>query len=210
MMTFLERVFHLCSGLYCFLSFFFQTTLSRSKCSITSHSVERIVDFEIQHSSTPGNISHPCDNTNDERSEGVDSVTTSAQCNLEKTEKRSITCGRFLRRSQTIGSLRSYDGNCNENATLKLKFALSKVFCDYSILITLYKIGGVHFRLLGMNGFHVKAKNERFTAASSRCRQNLKYENFTSSFGRLRQNIAAKSVPDVQHDYFSSFNQSNH
>ena len=39
------------------------------------------------------------------------------------------------------------------------------------MLITLYKIGGVHFRL---HGFHVKAKNERFTAASSRCRQNLK------------------------------------
>ena len=103
MMTFLERVFHLCSGLYCFLSFFFfQTTLSRSKCSITSHSVERIVDFEIQHSSTPGNISHPCDNTNDERCVEVDSVTTSAQCNLEKTEKRNITCGTFLRRSQTM------------------------------------------------------------------------------------------------------------
>ena len=34
--------------------------------------------------------------------------------------------------------------------------------------------------------------------------------NFTSSFGRLRQNTAPKSVPHVQHDYFSSFNQSNH
>ena len=60
------------------------------------------------------------------------------------------------------------------------------------MLITLYKIGGVHFRLLGTNGFHVKAKNERFTAASSCCNQNLKYENLTSSFGRLRQNIAAR------------------
>ena len=78
------------------------------------------------------------------------------------------------------------------------------------MLITLYKIGGVQFRLLGTNGFHVKAKNERFTAAGLRCRQNLKYENFTSSFGTLRQNIASKSVPHVQHDYFSSFNQSNH
>ena len=78
------------------------------------------------------------------------------------------------------------------------------------MLITLNKIGGVHFCLLGTNGFHVKAKNERFTPASSRCRQNLKYENFTSSFGRLRQNIAPKSVPHVQHDYFFSFNQSNH
>ena len=70
------------------------------------------------------------------------------------------------------------------------------------MFITLYKIGGVHFRLLGTVGFHVKAKNERFTAVSSRCRQNLKYENFMSSFGRLRQNIAPKSVPHVQHDYF--------
>ena len=95
--------------------------------------------------------------------------------------------------------LRSYDGNCNEN-----------VFCDYSMLITLYKIGELHFRLLGTNGFLVKAKNERFTAASLRCRKNLKYENFTSSFGRLRQNIVPKSMPHVQHDYFSSFNQSNH
>ena len=84
------------------------------------------------------------------------------------------------------------------------------MLCDYSMMVTLYKIGGMHFRLLATNGFHVKAKNERFTAARSRCRQNLKYENFTSSFGRLRQNIAPKSVPHVQHDYFSSFNQSNH
>ena len=70
------------------------------------------------------------------------------------------------------------------------------------MLVTLYKIGGVHFRLLGTNAFHVKAKNERFTSASSRCRQNFEYENFTSLFGRLRQNIALKSVPHVQHDYF--------
>ena len=68
----------------------------------------------------------------------------------------------------------------------------------------------VLFRLLATNGFRVKAKEERFTAASSRCRQNLKYENFPSPFGRLRQNNARKSVPHVQHDYFSSFNQSNH
>ena len=78
------------------------------------------------------------------------------------------------------------------------------------MLIALCKIGAVHFRLLGTNDFHVKAKSERFSATSLRCRQNLKCENFTSSFGRLRQNIAVKSVPHVQHDCFSSFNQSNH
>ena len=29
------------------------------------------------------------------------------------------------------------------------------------MLITLYKIGGVHFRQLGRNGFRVKAKKKR-------------------------------------------------
>ena len=34
--------------------------------------------------------------------------------------------------------------------------------------------------------------------------------NFTLSSGRLRQIIGLKCVPHVQHDYFSSFNQSDH
>ena len=76
---------------------------------------------------------------------------------------------------------------------------------SYFMLVTLYKINGMHFRLFGANGFHVNAENERFTAASFRCRQ----KTFTLSFGRLRQNIAPKSVAHVRHDYFSSFNQSN-
>ena len=79
-----------------------------------------------------------------------------------------------------LRNLRSYNGNCSENVTLNLDFALSSVFCDYSMLITLYKLGALHFCLLSTNGFHVKAKNDMFTAASSRCRQNLQYENFTS------------------------------
>ena len=78
------------------------------------------------------------------------------------------------------------------------------MFRDYSTLITSNKIGEVHFLLLGTNGFHVKAKNKRFTAPGSRCRQNLN-ENFVSLFGRLRQKIAGKSVPQVQHDYFFLF-----
>ena len=86
-----------------------------------------------------------------------------------------------------------------------------KLSLFHFMLVALYKIGGVHFRLLGTNGFHVQAKTERFTAASSRCLENLKYENFTSSFCRLRQNVAsAKSVLHVQYDYVSSFNQLNH
>ena len=41
-------------------------------------------------------------------------------------------------------------------------------------LVTVYKIGEVHFRLFGTNGFHTKVKSERFTSVGSRCRQNLK------------------------------------
>ena len=76
--------------------------------------------------------------------------------------------------------------------------------------VTLYKTREVHFLLFGTKGFHAKAMIERFTAAGSRRHQNLKYENFPSSIGRLRQNIAPKSVPLVEHDYFSLLNQSNH
>ena len=89
--------------------------------------------------------------------------------------------GQYGVKKTTLGSLRRCDGNCNENIALKLNFVLSSVFCDFSTLVALYKIGGVHFRWLGTNGFQVKAENERFTAASSRYRQNLKYENFTST-----------------------------
>ena len=54
--------------------------------------------------------------------------------------------------------------------------------------------------------FSSKGREWKISAASSRCRQNIKYENFTSS----GQNITPKSVPDVQNDNFFSFNQSNH
>ena len=78
------------------------------------------------------------------------------------------------------------------------------------MLVTLYKMIEVHFRLPGTIDFHIKAKNESCTAPRSSFRQDLKYENFMSSLGRLRQNNVLKSGPHVQHDYFSSFNQSNH
>ena len=65
------------------------------------------------------------------------------------------------------------------------------------MLVTVYKIGKMQ-------------RIKRFTAASSRCRQNVKDENFTSVFGKLRQTIAPKSVQHVQLGYVSSFSQSNH
>jgi len=39
-----------------------------------------------------------------------------------------------------------------------------------------YKIGEVYVRLLGTNGFHTKARNDTFTAASSRCGHKPKFE----------------------------------
>ena len=95
------------------------------------------------------------------------------------------------------------------------------MICHYFKLVTSCKIGQVPFRLLGMNCFYAKVKNERFTAAGSRCCQNLKlgslrndhgkckYENLTSSFGRLHAKLATKRVPHVHIDSFSLFNQSN-
>ena len=62
-------------------------------------------------------------------------------------------------------------------------------FCDDSMLVPVYKIGEVHFPLLGTNGFHAKAKNERFTATGSCCRQNLQ-----------NRNISRRRLPDyVKH-----------
>ena len=50
----------------------------------------------------------------------------------------------------------------------------------------------------------LKEENKNFTAIRSNRRQNLKYENPRPALGRLRQKIAPKSVPHVQHDYFST------
>ena len=79
------------------------------------------------------------------------------------------------------------------------------------MFVTLYKVGKVYFRFLGMNSFHVMAKNERFTAAGlCMLSSEPQISNPTLPFGRLCQKIAPKSVPYKQQEYFSSFKQSNH
>ena len=60
------------------------------------------------------------------------------------------------------------------------------------MFVTLYETGEKHFCLFGMNGFHVKAENQKFITVGLRCRQNLKYEIFTPCFGKLRQNCSKK------------------
>ena len=62
----------------------------------------------------------------------------------------------------------------------------------------------------GRSAVEVNLENERFNVVCWRCRENLKFGNFTLSFGRLRQRIVLKCILHVQHDCFSSFNQSDH
>ena len=131
----------------------------------------------------------------------------------ETNQNREATHVYFSLRTWTLFNSREFK---KLRRQLKRKRDLKIELCVKLSLLRLFhvghlvQIGRVHFCLLDTNGFQVKAKNKRFTAASLRCRQSLKYENFTSSFGRLRQNNAPNIVPHVQHDYFSSFNQSNH
>ena len=126
-----------------------------------------------------------------------------------------VCISRHICISGVLGSLRNREFK-KLRRQLQRKRRIKIELCVQLRLLRLFHVDHVvqntrtALSLAGTNGFYEKAKSERFTAASFRCRQKLKYENFTSSFSRLRQNIAPKSVPHVQHDYFSSFNQSNH
>ena len=65
----------------------------------------------------------------------------------------------------------------------------SKTLCAsalyYSMLVTLYKIGEVSFRLIITDGFHAKVENERFSAVGSPTIQKLTH----SLFLRIRERI---------------------
>ena len=62
------------------------------------------------------------------------------------------------------------------------------------LIASVYKIGGVHFRLLGTNGFHVKAKKERFTAASSRCRWKFHFVVWQTTSKHCTKKLAARAA----------------
>ena len=52
------------------------------------------------------------------------------------------------------------------------------------MFVTLYETAEVHFCLFGTNGLYVKADKEKFIAAGSPCRQNLKRFVYTGQFCR--------------------------
>ena len=64
-------------------------------------------------------------------------------------------------------------------------------------------------KLADRSTVEVNIENKRSTVVCSRCYLNLKFGNITLSFGWLCQRIVLKCVPHVQHEYFSSFNQSD-
>ena len=81
------------------------------------------------------------------------------------------------------------DGHATEfscvawNALMLASLVETRLYCkqntfknlNFVMLVTLYKIGQVSFHLIGtIPGFSCKVKDERFTAAESRCHQNLK------------------------------------
>ena len=105
-------------------------------------------------------------------------------------------CGVLVPARFHQGVIKSYDGCCNDNR-LKQSLGWVKSFAIIPCWTLFTKKSQVHFRLLGTNGFHVKAENERFSAVGLRCYWNPKYENFTPSFDGLRQKIALKSVPII-------------
>ena len=82
-----------------------------------------------------------------------------------------------------------YHGECRYNRKLLLEATtvpVTRTSLSNRTLQAIIRVGNVvkkgevyRFRLLGRNGFHVKAKNARFSAAGFRRCQNLKHENFS-------------------------------
>ena len=66
----------------------------------------------------------------------------------------------------------------NGNGTPKYNLALSQVFRNYPVLITMSNTGDLSYNCRGTNGFKVEIRNEWFIFACSRCRQKPKISWF--------------------------------
>ena len=89
-------------------------------------------------------------------------------------------------------------------------FCNNNLFHYYSKLVILYKTGDVYLCLLGTNGYHMKTKNERFTAQAHVIVRTSNMKILRCRLADHKQQIAPKSVLHVQYDYFSLINQSNY
>ena len=77
-------------------------------------------------------------------------------------------------------------------------------------MLAFYIVDKLRYRWTDRSSVELNIENARFTVGCSHCHRNLKFGNFTLSLGKLCQIIVLKCVPHMQHNYFSSFNQSNH
>lgn len=65
------------------------------------------------------------------------------------------------------------------------------MFSDYTMLVMLYEMGEMSFRLNGASDFYVKTENEDLQLLFAK---NFKFEIFTLSFCSLRQRNILKCV----------------
>ena len=87
---------------------------------------------------------------------------------------------------------------------------LMHAFCDYYCLVAFYTVENLCLRWTGENAVESNEASERFTVGVHVVVRTLNLEISRYSFRTLRQMIPLKYVPHVQHDYFSSFTQSDH
>ena len=104
-----------------------------------------------------------------------------------------------------LGSLRSYDGCYSKSVKIKQDFVLGSVFCDYSMLVTMHKIGDAHFRLFGTNCFRVETENTRFTPGSSLSCQKVKYRELKRPRRRGQQGHHKFAYLTMKNSIFARF-----
>ena len=86
---------------------------------------------------------------------------------------------------------------------------LMHAFCDYYCLLTFYTVENLCLKWTGKNAVEFNEANEIFTVDVHVVVKTLNLEISRYRLRRLRQIILLKHVPHVQHDYFSSFTQSD-
>ena len=80
--------------------------------------------------------------------------------------------------------------------------------CDYLISFAFYNVNDEPCNWISLSAVRVNAQNYRWTVVCSSIHQYGKFGNFTLLFSRGGHGLVHKSVPHVQHDYFSTLDQS--
>ena len=89
-----------------------------------------------------------------------------------------------------------------QSVALKYNLALSYVFCDYSMLVTLCKVGEVCFRFLGTNGFSCKGKEWKIYCCGLALPSKHVQSNMKISRRYLAKNCTKKRVARAARLFF--------